>query len=169
MNQGQKILQMLEAVDNNTSDKTLDEIDARFWCLVNKKTYLTNYYAGSRENPDGIGVFIEGHTYKNNSGHVMDIYKYLNLGTWHCDLKPYITIRTYVRSRDTLKAVRLEHWTYNIHVDYTGGDHSLKQWCAYRYENIGGQVYIKTPELHTEEIAELHAIVQTYIWRDENE
>lgn len=74
-------------------------------------------------------------------------------------------------SRDALKAIRPDGWDFNIYVDYTSDNHTLNMWQAKRY--VGGDiprvlVLVKTPNLPTEELAELHVIIQSIKWEREN-
>ena len=131
-NQGQHILTLLEAVDDNTTDETLDEIDAQFWCLRKGLEFM---YADDE--------YVEYMCPLENTQHTA-------LFSIKC-----------TRSRDALKAVRLKGWF--IHVD--AFSESLSEFSA---RGWSGAHIVNTPMLHTEEIAELHALVQTYMWSDGN-
>lgn len=63
----------------------------------------------------------------------------------------------YTRSRDALKSIRPEGWGFSIS--------HLNAVVAYRINDTGGFDYaLQTQKLPTEELAELHAIIQAIEW-----
>lgn len=126
----QEILKLIEEVDPSDTAK-LDEIDARVWCYVNKITFV---------KMAGVGTF----------------YQELPYGVrQHCPID-----YPYTRSRDALKAIRPEGFTFdikNLHVGwecmaFDMRDDSDGMWNNYEHGKIC--------RLKTEELAELHAILQ---------
>jgi len=90
ISQGKHILKMIEAVDKDDVD-TLDEIDARFWCLVNGYEFS--------KCVEGI------------------IYKYV----YEIEPDDFDFSETeYTRSRDALKGARLDGWYYDTNTDKDG-------------------------------------------------
>lgn len=71
-----------------------------------------------------------------------------------------IMVEDYTRSRDALKAIRPEGWTLDSLVHYGSRSENTKFWKAEMHIN-GGRIYIVASKgLVTEELAELHAIIQ---------
>lgn len=127
------ILKMIEAVD--PKDKTrLDEINSHVWCLLNGHEYTEA---------------LRDHT----------LYKASHRGA----------IEKYCTSRDALKQIRPEG-SYKI-MNYSNMPH-IKNGTVYDYPGVwegrwfskkeyeGGYKEIASPHLSTEELAELHAIIQ---------
>lgn len=133
-----QILTMIEQVDPNNPQQ-LDEIDARVWCFINEKTYLRHtssegYDCYGKKNQTGI--FIEEHTETDLSRRYV----------------PYSHCEQYTRSRDAIKSIRPDGWYIQITTQQDGA------YCVI-WENIKS-AYLTTPILPTEELAELHAIIQ---------
>jgi len=72
----------------------------------------------------------------------------------------------YTRRRDALKAIRLDGWVVNLVLNFNDNESffAVYNWFG---DNVSKQ--IDSPKLPTEELAELHAIIQTYIYTWENE
>lgn len=131
MTEAETILKMIETVDPADTAK-LDEIDARLWCLINGHIW-TEFSAN--------GQFFYTHK---------DGYKTVTVN--YRDAVP-----EYTRSRDALKAIRPERWN-SWYMENTMGD------CRC-YASIEDGRSIAIPDtsyntLPTEELAELHAIIQ---------
>lgn len=130
----QEILKLIEEVDPADTAK-LDEIDARTYCFVNGGDYERHFR----------GQFF---------GLCSKMWGNHNVET---------STPLYTRSRDALKAIRPEGWAVQIQsFDYL--DNPQKHWNAILGKSIchdghvdGGSL---SPDLPTEELAELHAIIQ---------
>lgn len=143
MSEVKKILEMIESVDPNDTE-TLDEIDARV--VVWLEPALE--YIGVRREPDSdmFGEPVEHHAYKQKDGREFLIYP---------DEQ-----KQYTRSRDALKSIRPEGWQIVISNYATGF------WTVVLSNdglNISAPSYLKT-----EELAELHAIIQAIEWERQN-
>jgi len=135
-----KILELIENVDVNDANVAdiLDEIDARVWCLLNDK---------EPQFLNGFWGFVGYSTYGGNCHTGAD---------------------KYTRSRDALKSIRPEGWDISIYADHFYGEPPI--WnCTIGLHSKEGDVVTKeftsssqaTGEgMLTEELAELHAIVQ---------
>jgi hypothetical protein len=75
----------------------------------------------------------------------------------------------YTRSRDALKAIRPEGWAFTVSMNENGD--SLAQAFKGCNRNAPADVELRSPLENrlTEELAELHAIIQALIWEAENE
>ena len=150
MTEVKTILEMIESLAGYTEAEilrdhtdTLDEIDARVF-------FFKEY--------DGKVLFHKidnGATFYYNPGDEENCYKYGNYyGTW--------VAPQYTRSRDALKAIRPEGGWWEINT-YSAGAFCFCQMDAWRKEP-----WFKSPGvgkyLPTEELAELHAIVQAIEW-----
>lgn len=153
MTDDETTLKMIEEVDPAHTAK-LDEIDARVWCFLKGYTFL----------------YLE---HFSSSGKAVKCFRYDDNGT--CGLAR--SQIKYTRSRDALKAIRPEGWQFQI-VWRTGekgrpfGGRYGEVWkvCASGYlidESHGkyGEMGCLTVDLGnhplpTEELAELHAIIQ---------
>ena len=129
----QDLLAMIEEADPKDTD-TLDEIDARFWCWLGVQGF-----ASGRERIDlsfdMLSKIPDGYAYINNFN--------------NRKLAP-----KYTRSRDELKAIRPERWVVVIkEIIKRGG------WvCSLRHLNT--LYLVNNLAAATEELAELHAIIQ---------
>ncbi len=143
MTPAEKLLKMIEDVDPDDSD-TLDEIDARFWCFSNGEVFekAKRKYVGS-----ALGDCICINFYHPDAGH----------GNGFTTIREY-----YTRSRDVLKAARLKDWTYSSHQNRKGFEYPKLGWVV----SLGS--VCRSPILPTEELAELHAIIQAKEWDKEN-
>ena len=119
------LLKMIETVDPSNAAK-LDEIDARVWC------FLKGYKFAAAKH-DRVFVLDENQC---------EIEKLNGL----CTLK-------YTRSRDALKTIRPEGWTYTA-VQNRKETEGNDGWRVALGTACG------TPFLPTEELAELHASIQ---------
>lgn len=154
MEQSEIILEMIETVSPDDAAK-LDEIDARVWLYLKpwRGTFkLIEYYT---EDLDDIPPDCEPN----------DTF-WLHLNEEVPDFPGCDTTRTmwpewcvvqdgsYTRSRDALKAIRPDGWDF---IDVYGG-YNHNKWIF----NINmGSFNTKGAVLPTEELAELHAIIQT--------
>lgn len=138
-----KILELIENVDPNDTD-ALDEIDARVWLWIKNK--------GEFKSIEVTDVDPYDQTYDKfihikdpvPSGFGYDISKY---GWWTNG------VGNYTRSRDALKAIRPEGWQHNS--EYYGNDYSFTMKKPYK-----NGLWLHSCWLPTEELAELHAIIQ---------
>lgn len=141
-----EILKMIEAVDPDDTAK-LDEIDARAWCFRHGHSYLG-------ENAGSDFPVMYGH-----------------IGGYDTAAKRW-TIPQVTRSRDALKAIRPEGWFFSIEIAGPRGYIAL----AAQPVGCGKPAFRSPPKFHqnemgqytgtsgsilpTEELAELHAIIQ---------
>lgn len=132
MTEAQLILQMIETVDPNDTAK-LDEIDARVWCWLND-----------------VPIQI----IKNEFGN-----------SWIKSVLKNSPERRYSRSRDVLKDIRLKRWrlewiSENVTAEAAFGNGT--GWSCRMYtEHTGGNgCTVRVAGMPTEELAELHAIIQ---------
>jgi hypothetical protein len=66
----------------------------------------------------------------------------------------------YTRSRDALKAIRSKMWRYNgTSQERSSVDNTF--YCSFSIERDEAVFTLASPELPTEELTELHAIIQT--------
>ena len=130
MNEADKILEMIENVDSEDTG-TLDEIDARVWCFLAEREFTT-------------------------VDDVLDRQVHLFLGP---------RFRCYTRSRDALKSIRPEG--YGVLETKWDWDTKVKPyrnlWSVF-FAALGLFAHpnyeFQSPKLLSEELAELHAIIQ---------
>jgi len=172
MCEANKILNMIAEV--NPDDKeALDEIDARVWCYVDNSWWSTHgkmEFISFCEKPDHLvhPEDREEHEYNRNT---YGLTKAAHIKRW---AKKYWwkTIRTpeedaeliqvedfigrserYTRSRDAIKKIRPDGWRVKDYfVTDSGWDCWLDKW--------GDKPLLGVEDLPTEELAELHAIIQ---------
>lgn len=132
----QTLLKMIETVDPSDTAK-LDEIDARTHCYFTNRTFVQ-----IREE-DIFGVPT-----------LMVVTKIYSRNTFMEQFKKY------TRSRDALKAIRPEGWFPQTSRS-AGGNSDGFQGIAGKMEKKKHLTTEFTPLLPTEELAELHAILQT--------
>ena len=70
----------------------------------------------------------------------------------------------YTRSRDALKAIRPENWTFDIYNTVQNGSNCEGQYM--KEDDI--VIYRMSPRLKTEELVELHAILQAIAYERNN-
>lgn len=134
------ILKMIEEVDPVDTAK-LDEIDARVDALVHGGTAY-QYTVGPENEFTVWGVKNSGKPRTNKSGYVS-----------------VTEIPKYSRSRDALKAIRPEGWRWVVGTNNTaGGYKSDAQYHCSLYNGRHEVEYVH--DFPTEELAELHAIIQ---------
>lgn len=134
-----KILKMVETVDPEDTG-ALDEIDARIWCYCELHPFK-HEFIGEGRNKSGQKVWMTKLPNKQRA-----------LSSWLRSDFP-----KYTRSRDALKAIRPEGWTWLIHT-IDGNFRCIlsekpTRWCTTFDEEMWG--FGKT-----EELAELQAIIQ---------
>lgn len=174
-NEAQKILTMIEAVSVGDTD-TMDEIDGRVWC----------YLKGYSFNEIVEGTDSEGWEYPEYK--TKDIL-FINEDKdeqeacfWEAfdDYKenPYPAL--YTRSRDALKAIRpdgeiiidKEFEVWSCQIDFTPKTHPLLSlWGRLTKKKIPAHAQracFEAPKLPTEELAELHAVIQAIEWERNN-
>lgn len=140
MTDANELLRLIESADPSDSVK-LDEIDARVWC-----------YTRGNKIP-----FAEYFKHYNDGD-----YQAFRLGNTSMLYTPHFT-----RSRDALKAVRPDGW-YKHSEEYNG----RHRVCLTQNASTFGQVC--SPQMYvdgtlpTEELAELHAIIQAIAYEREN-
>lgn len=138
MSDAQKILEMIENVYTEDTD-ALDEIDARVWCFLNGIT-LTKIIRYS-----GNALFGKVKCWRTRE--YGDIHRLF----WSKPIET-TTFYTYTRSRNSLKLTRPEGWSISIEND---GDIDCFMTCKNPpYHQVSA------PALPTEELAELHTIIQ---------
>lgn len=144
MSDAKTILNMIETVDPNDTAK-MDEIDARVWCFVSFWNKFSSIDKGRLLYIDTCGPHMRG-SFK---------IKY---------------IPQYTRSRDALKAIRPEGWAVEYLNQCQRQDGLPKPECFYDWwecrlfkkpENYGTEMLVRRGiKIVTEELAELHAIIQ---------
>ncbi len=145
MTPAQTMLKMIEEVDPSDTAK-LDEIDARVWCYLNNYEFLNwivdNYYNSKSKKvifeKDGKVKF---HGFSKNK---IGRHKVFNTQL--------------TRSRDALKSIRPEGWTFQAWHPFPSPTAYCQAWKV-----ISGGPEIKGYS-KTEELAELHAIIQAIEW-----
>lgn len=108
----------------------LDEIDVRVWCCLTSP-------------PASLENFME--------------WRKKDKETTISDILYNSPERKYTRSRDALKAIRPDGWQVSITGPYRNENGS---YAMLNIWEIGEEIQIDTPTLPTEELAELHAILQ---------
>jgi len=130
----EEILKMIESVDPSDTAK-LDEIDARVTCLVKGITFIKPNIITHKDR----GQMVTG--WRTSEG----------------DKSRIGFCRRYTRSRDALKAIRPEGWM-------VCGHYALATALGYTFslheKKAGGKQVIGGGLIKTEELAELHAIIQ---------
>lgn len=143
MTEAKKILTMIEAVDLDDTD-ALDEVDARVWCLVFKKTFFKHY----DDNMRFVSEVSRETVIRDGTERI--IINWVKLSP-----------PKYTRSRDALKSIRpTKHYWKGIYYGPTG-------WQAEYTINTAAS--FESPRLPTEELAELHSIIQAIEWERGNE
>ena len=147
MSEMQKILDLIESVDPEDTG-TLNEIDARVTCLVKNWCFL-DYPHKTRDGQE------HNHLVTAKSEEYPEGFKqYLNY---------------YTRSRDALKSIRPEGWWFSIegiNDNLVDGSFVTGVYCEivdYFSDRL------ESPPLPTEELAELHAVVQAIEWSRQND
>lgn len=135
LTEAQRILRLIESVGADTPDRMLDEIDARVYCLRNGLEF-----ASMRKSRNGVsphGPFVR-FTFRHNGVRQVTYLKRCEQGT---------------RSRDALKALRPTGWRLAV------SNYKPHHWTGILI--LDDKVSLYAPSwLHTEYLAELHAIVQ---------
>lgn len=139
--EAQTILEMIEAVDPADAGK-LDEIDKAVAIYVGYKPY------GVKTETDALSRKTQSFEMWESPVGEIDF--------WHPD---------YTRSRDALKAIRPDGWILASKVSRIKSTVSIYEFVHSR-EGRKGQ-HFKSPRLYTEELAELHAIVQAIAYERE--
>lgn len=173
MTDAQTILKMIDAVDPSDTAK-LDEIDARVWCWLKGyefvrmsydhrgKTKLCyfraenpKYDAGNYDCDEDGNEYRTGHSW--NDG---DLW-------WaqETKFKPRPSFSGYTRDRNALKAIRPEWWTFEIRT--IGKQYDGTIW---EHPSVMAKKFPETFPGYgaTEELAELHAIIQAIEWERKN-
>lgn len=130
------ILEMINSVDPKDTE-TLDEIDARVYCLRGGKRYRS-----FERTPYGLSV----------------IYKYDDYGQVAAHSGRDLIAALYTRSRDALKCIRPMAFAFTLTYE------ELKGWKAEMTWVHDTNIRFVSPAKWSEEIAELHAVVQAIRW-----
>ena len=137
MEKAKGISSLIEAVDPEDSEK-LAEIDAR------------------------VEAYLSGSKFEKLAGTSLTGEK-----QYQCDNQSRHSFRGYTRSRDALKAIRPEGWCLErVQTD----DRLGYSFILTKMNAIGWGAHIKTPDFKwfkTEELAELHAIIQAIEYEGE--
>lgn len=143
MSDAKKILDMIEGVDHNDAD-ALDKIDVLVFCFINNETL-------KEWRPEEFEFDVMEHKFT----HVYGNFEFDD----EC--------QQYTRSRDALKAIRPDGWVWGMN-SYSRGD--LNGRALYEYKADNGSNRISSPSnIKTEELAELHAIIQAIEWERNND
>lgn len=142
MSEAQKILEMIESVDPNDTD-TLNEIDARAWCFVRKPDHQ---FCGIEI--DKTGFRIKAPDQFEETIKYSDFKHVSNKHSNGCD---------FTRSRDRLKTIRPEGWGFICSPDN----------CTAIHKHTGLEFALCAGK--SEELAELHAIIQAIEWERNHE
>lgn len=142
-----KLLQMIETVDPADTAK-LDEIDARVWCWMKGHDPELLVY---ELNQDGEAI---------SEDRKQEFWKEYPLKNVQNPFAVYSSYR-YTRSRDALKAIRPEGWTIEIYNGVDGNHARIFDIKTLLDPSRGDDFSFESPlRLPTEELAELHAIIQ---------
>lgn len=143
MVEAQKILEMIEGVDPEDT-KTLDEIDIRV------EAYKKN-------------MKIIAYPHRVDWGDKGGVQYYHNMATVdHKDMAKLVCYNKYTRSRDALKKIRPD--------GYIHGGHDDDDPQKFKFEFVTKfpcKAFVSR-NLPTEELAELHCIIQAIQWEREN-
>lgn len=134
MSEAKKILELIESVRPDDVE-TLDEIDARVWCYLNSYLFLSFEMVTVGDRGENKELSFDFETQR---------------GDEESYLKRYIKSPT--RSRDALKAIRPDGVVPVVSY-YPEG---FEGYC------VGSKGH--SPRLPTEELAELHAVIQAIEW-----
>jgi len=129
-----KILEMIEGVSPDDTD-TLDEIDTHVYVFL-------KLYDGFKYTISASGCSV---TYRHNDW----------LETYPSTLYHLFDNHLYTRSRDALKAIRPDGATINIAVNHND---TASAWLMLK------EITFNARNLPTEELAELHVIIQALEW-----
>lgn len=133
-----EILKMIEEVDPNNAAK-LDEIDARVLCYLHNEEFLSFEPWGWSDD-------------LNNIDHTAFVRAKSGKEFVFTDLRRHFL---YTRSRDALKAIRPEGYQFDIEgIQHKYVATICKSPCP------SSEYIFDSEELPTEELAELHAIIQ---------
>lgn len=135
------ILGMIESVDHQYCEQ-LEEIEARWLACTNG--HIFESYGVSEYSVDTNVLKVSGTNPDERTAYQDHL------------------IPAVARSRDALKAARPEGWDLKIT--------PIKRWkesTSYAAKALGDD-HLYSPTLETEELAELHAIIQAWIWVWEN-
>lgn len=135
MTDAKTILKMIETVDPSNTAK-LDEIDARVWC------YLRNYTYSYMEHYSAKGKAVKKIRYDDNGV----------FGLFTSNTK-------YTQSRDALKAIRPEGWFPISYYSEPCG-YALALEKLHTGDHYQGNDETRVHYCSTEELAELHAVIQ---------
>lgn len=145
-----EILELIENVDPNDTD-TLDEIDARVNGFIMGAEFI-DFRIGNCKKTVAWYRDIPEITNREN-GKILEFEDGV------------MSIPKFSRSRDALKAIRPEGWFFNIgHNESNSG--GLFACSMYSHTNSPLK---NSPDLPTEELAELHAIIQAIEWERNND
>lgn len=135
-----EILRLIETADPDDATR-LDEIDARVWC------YIKGYKYHRHDKPD-----------QRNFMYEIPPQRGLIFGSIYADGK------LYTRSRDALKSIRPDTGFISVVGSKMTGYLSTL-WDAAKYPNQDKDgYYFSSTDLATEELAELHCLVQFYAY-----
>jgi len=144
---GKKLLEMIENVSPDDTD-TLDEIDVRTWCWL--RGYKFNKFV-DHVTYGRVFFYSYQHTKKKQIMGWRETFT--KVGAWRRN-----GFLFYTRSRDALKAIRPEGWAIEICTHYDPKDGAWGKLVKYDCDLLFGNTGDNT--LPTEELAELHAIIQ---------
>jgi hypothetical protein len=136
---------MIEAVDPNDAG-ALDEIDARVFCYLSGTPFS--------------GLWNYGFMRSFESGRI-DYFRWIDFYNGPNDDE--MDVR-YTRSRDALKKIRPEGWSVES-ISHYGHLTYRSFWKVQINETLKG---VASPALPTEELAELHAIIQAIEYERNN-
>lgn len=137
--EAQNILGMIEGVSPDDTD-TLNEIDARVWCLRNSKIPYAGYDC---------------------------TYVYGVCPDDQCEVRVTLVrlVNVYTTSLDAQQSIMPNGWAVGL-VNSSMGDDAICELTIFRNDY---EYTVSSPHLLTEPLARLHAIIQAYIWEWEND
>lgn len=145
--EAQTILKMIEEVSPDDTEK-MDEIDARVWCFVNLRDPESDCWIGGEKKNQWQAAYM-----------------------YHDSME-------YTRSRDALKAIRPDGWEFQADVRFACDIKPegvlyrfwamLPDWAKWNPVDNRWIQNIESPKLPTEELAELHAIIQAIDYERKN-
>lgn len=158
-----EILKMIEAVDPE-DEENLAEIDARVKCYLDNIRFVGAIGFAGHDDPTPYYLCADGafmKHWKGDNQFTRQKYKWLHNGKEYVyNEKHYIVWPhpQYCTSRDALKAIRPEGWHWKITAN---SDYECECVSTFQGPKLGGKPQAQFESVgNTEELTELHAIIQ---------